>query len=168
MEVVEGARTRQPTAFGHLKEAKRNANLEVGDICLLNYDNKIRGTYRLCCVLTTRISAGGLVRTGKVGYKDRRRVAGKNYKPGSLTEIEVGVQHLVLLVPSNEAELLKEPAVDETAPENHNLEPKDGQDTTDYAPEVPAEESDLEDDTTNVLRRRSQRLNNKTKKVKRS
>ena len=164
MEVVEGARTRQPTAFGHLKEAKRNANLEVGDICLLNYDNKIRGTYRLCCVLTTRISAGGLVRTGKVGYKDRRRVAGKNYKPGSLTEIEVGVQHLVLLVPANEAELMKESAMDEPAPENHDLEPKDGED---YAPEVPAEEGDLEDDTTNVPRRRSQRFNNKTKKVMR-
>ena len=27
--------------YGHLKEAKRHANLEVGDVCLLNYDNKV-------------------------------------------------------------------------------------------------------------------------------
>ena len=33
--------------YGHLKEAKRHANLEVGDVCLLNYDNKVCGTYRL-------------------------------------------------------------------------------------------------------------------------
>ena len=34
--------------YGHLTEAKRHAGLEVGDVCLLNHDNKVRGTYRLC------------------------------------------------------------------------------------------------------------------------
>ena len=62
-------------------------------------------------MLTTKIFAGGLVRTVKVGYKDRRGLAGKNYNPGPLTEIEVGVERLVLLVPANEAERLREPAM---------------------------------------------------------
>ena len=108
------------------------------------------------------------MRTVKVGYKDRRSLAGRNYNPGPLTEIDVGVQRLVLLVPANKVELLRQPAMNEPMPENHDLEPKDGDNTADYAPEVLAEEGDLEDNTANVPRKRSQRLNNKTKKVKRS
>ena len=98
--------------------AKRHANLEVGDVCLLNYDNKVCGTYRLCCVLTTKISAGGLVRTVKVGYTERLSLAGKKYNPGPLTDIEVGVQQLVLRVPTNEVELIREPAMNEPTSAN--------------------------------------------------
>ena len=75
-----------------LRKDQRHANLEVGDVCLLNHDNKVCGTYKLCRVLTTKNSAGSLVRTVKVGYKERSSLTDKEYDPGPLTEIEVCVQ----------------------------------------------------------------------------
>ena len=46
---------------------------------------------------------------------ERRSLAGKKYKPEPLTEIEVGVQRLVLLVPTNEVERLRPVALEEPA-----------------------------------------------------
>ena len=84
-------------------------------MCLLNHDNKVRGTYRLCHVLSTLISTGGLARKVKVGY--RERWADKKYKP--LTEIKIDVQRMALLVRINKMELLGEVAADETG--GHDL-----------------------------------------------
>ena len=80
--------------YGHL--TKRHTGLKVGDVCLFNHDNKVCGTYRLCRVLSTTISTGGLARKVKVGYRERG--AGEKYKP--LIEVEIDVQRLVLLVPT--------------------------------------------------------------------
>ena len=91
--------------YSHLKEANRHANLKVGD-------NKVCGTYRLCQMLSTKC---GLVRKAKVGYKER--LAGKKYKSKPLTEIEIDVQRLVLLVPTNEVERLREPDEKESVKE---------------------------------------------------
>ena len=74
----------------------------------------------------------------------------------------------MLLVPTNEVELLREPAVNEPTSANHDLELKDGEDTAGCALEMLAEEADLKDDTTNMPRRRSQRLKTRTKEVKSS
>ena len=46
---------------------------------------------------------------------ERRSLAGKKYKPEPLTEIEVGIQRLVLLVPTNEVERLRPVALEEPA-----------------------------------------------------
>ena len=48
--------------YGHLMEAKKQTGLEVGDVCLLNHENKGCGTYRLCSALSTTTSTGSLGR----------------------------------------------------------------------------------------------------------
>ena len=40
--------------YGHLMEAKRLASFEARDVCILNYDKRVCGTYRLCRVLSTK------------------------------------------------------------------------------------------------------------------
>jgi hypothetical protein len=86
------------------KDAKRNTNLRTGDVCLLMYDNKIKNTYRLCRIAEVFESEDGLVRTVRVGYRERRAGAAHVYKSTALTEMEVAVQRLVLLVPEEELE----------------------------------------------------------------
>ena len=106
--------------YSHLTEAKRLDSFEVGDVCLLNYDNKVCGTYRLCRVLSTKTTTGRLTRKIKVGYKERR--AGRKYEHRPLTEVEIDMQRLALLVPTNKMEQLREP--DELLKDNatgHNL-----------------------------------------------
>ena len=91
--------------YGHLMEAKRLASFEARDVCILNYDNRVCGTYRLCRVLSTKVPTDGRTKKIKVGYRECR--AGEKYKPRPLTEIEVNIQQLALLVPANRKELLK-------------------------------------------------------------
>ena len=99
--------------YGHLLEAQRLASFEAGDICFLNYDNRVCVTYRLCRVLSTEVPTDGRMKRIKIGYRECR--VGEKYKPGPLMEIKVNVQQLALLVPANKKELLrrrveKEPA----------------------------------------------------------
>ena len=84
-------------------------------MCILNYDNKVCGTYGLCRVLSTEVPIGGRARKVKVGYKECR--AGEKYKSKPLTEIKIDVQRLVLLVPANKMELLRGPAEKESGRE---------------------------------------------------
>ena len=89
-----------------MTEAKRLASFEVGYVCLLNYDNKLCRTYRLCLVLSTKTTTGSLSRKIKVGYKERR--AGRKYEPRPLTEVKINIQRLALLVPTNKMEQLRD------------------------------------------------------------
>ena len=91
--------------YGHLMEAQRLASFEAGDICFLNYDNRVCRAYRLCRVLSTEDPTDGRRKRIKIGYRECR--VGEKYKPGPLTETEVGVQQLALLVPTNKKELLR-------------------------------------------------------------
>ena len=61
----QGFASLQP--YNHLKKARRHPNIEVGDVCLLHYDN---WTYRPCQVLKNEISMSGQTRTVKVGYEE--------------------------------------------------------------------------------------------------
>ena len=88
--------------YPELKHAKRHQNLKVGDVCLLFYDNKVKGTYRLCVVLETTTSEGGIVRTVKVGFRPRRHCGPGPYKGVRLYEMDVAVQRLEMLVPKND------------------------------------------------------------------
>ena len=88
----------------HLMEAQRLASFEARDICILNYNNRVWGTYRLCRVLSNEVPTDGRTKKIKVGYKECR--AGEKYKPRPLTEIKVNVEQLALLVPANRKELL--------------------------------------------------------------
>jgi hypothetical protein len=86
------------------KEAKRHVNLKVGDICLVLYENKVKGTYRLCRILDVTKSEGGVVRTVLIGFRARRAPSGHRLSYAALDQLEVAVQRLVLLVPSEEIE----------------------------------------------------------------
>ena len=85
-----------------IKDAKRHKNLQVGDVCLLQYDRKIKHTYRLCIMLETFPSKGNIVCTVKVGFRPRRQCRTTSYKPVQLDELVVGVPRLVLIVPQEE------------------------------------------------------------------
>ena len=86
-----------------LKHAKRHQNLRIGDVCLLYYDNKVKGTYRLCVVLEVTTSREDIVRTVKVGFRPRRHCGPGPYKSLHLYEMDFAVQRLVLLVPREDA-----------------------------------------------------------------
>ena len=89
------------------KHAKRHQNLQVGDVCLVYYDNKVKGTYRLCIVVEIVTSRDDIVRTVKVGFRPRRHCGAGDYVSTPLFELEVAVQRLVLLVKSDETEYAK-------------------------------------------------------------
>ena len=89
--------------YPELKHAKRHKNLQVGDVCLIYYDNKVKGTYRLCIVLEVIESRDNIVRTVKVGFRPRRHCGPGRYKPVPLDNMTVAVQRLVLLVESEES-----------------------------------------------------------------
>ena len=76
-------------------------------MCLLNHDNKLCGTYRLCRVLSANTTTGNLPNRIKVGYEERR--VGRKFKSGPLTEIVVSTQQLALLVATDLMELPGEP-----------------------------------------------------------
>ena len=85
-------------AYPNYKAAKRHKNLQVGDVCLLKYDGKIRGTFRLCQVIEVWKDDQGLVRTVQVGYRPRRKEESLPYKAVKLEVLKVGVQRLVLIL----------------------------------------------------------------------
>ena len=98
--------------FSRLKHGKRHKNLEVDDICLVQYDNAMACTYRMCRVLEVIVSQhDDCVRTVVVGLqqKDKRRrgVSGGRRASRPLVRLEVAVQRLVLLLPREEQEALK-------------------------------------------------------------
>ena len=94
--------------YPELKHAKRHLNLKVGDVCLVYYENKVKGTYRLCIVLETTVSRDGIVRTVRVGFRPRRACGPGAYRSVPLDEMEVAIQRLVLLVAKEEASEEKE------------------------------------------------------------
>ena len=91
------------TVFDHLlpypRWNKANVNLDVGDICLLKFNNKMdAGDYRLCRVSKVYPDAQGLVRTVDIQYRVRDpREKSLPYKSKSLLTTKVPVQRLVLL-----------------------------------------------------------------------
>ena len=85
------------------KDAKRHRDMQVGDICNLFYDNKVKGTYRLCQVVKLYPSDDGLVRRVDVGFRPRRSCGSGAYKSVPLDIMNVTVQRLVLIVPVEEA-----------------------------------------------------------------
>ena len=84
------------------QEAQRHKNLEPGDICLMLYESKVVGNYRLCRIIKAEPSDDGCVRTVTVGYLPRKEVRRAVYHPVPLEQKEVAVQRLVLIVPKEE------------------------------------------------------------------
>ena len=80
------------------KKTKRHENLQVNDICLIKYENKVASTYRLCRFCKLLPSADGLVRLVEV------RLGKKKHSKRNLPSecLVTAVQRLVLLVPADE------------------------------------------------------------------
>ena len=83
--------------------AKEHRNLCIGDIVLLKYDSKVsKGRYRLARVTQVHPDSVGRVRTVTVGMRPRQaKEKPLPYKP-KITEFEVGVQRLVVILPIEE------------------------------------------------------------------
>ena len=86
--------------YNRLKDEKRHKNLREGDVCLLQYENKVKNTYRLCRVKEVKVSEDGLVRTVTIVYRAKRKGKVLPYVSVPLTTMDVAIQRLVLLVPS--------------------------------------------------------------------
>ena len=89
--------------YNKIKDGKRHTNLQEGDVCLLQYENKVKNTYRLCRVIAVKKSEDGLVRTVTVAYKARRTGKLLPHVSSPLTTMDVAIQRLVLLVPKEKA-----------------------------------------------------------------
>ena len=75
----------------------------MGDAYILNHDNSVCGTYRLCRVLATQDLTGDRENKVKVSYRECRGVTAHGHVPP--TTIEVELQKLALLVPAAEMKL---------------------------------------------------------------
>ena len=84
------------------EEARRHRNLQPGDVCMMLYESKVVGSYRLCRVIKAEPSEDKCVCTVTVGYLLRKNVKQIVYHPVPLEEKEVAIQRLVLLVPVEE------------------------------------------------------------------
>ena len=93
--------------LAEIKHAKRHQNLQIGDVCLVYYDNKVKGTYMLCIVVEVVNACDGSERTVKVGFRPRRHCDAGDYVSTPLFELEVAVQRLVLLMKSDETKFAK-------------------------------------------------------------
>ena len=98
--------------YNKLKDERRHKNLREGDVCLLQCENKVMNTYRLCRIKEVKVSEDGLVRTVTIGYRAKRKGKMLPYVSAPLTTMDVAIQRLVLLVPSEkvtgEAEEVKD------------------------------------------------------------
>ena len=111
--------------------AKRHVDLKVGDVCLLKYEGKVRGTFQLCRVEETFEDVHKVVRTVKVKLGSRN--VSKSGKPKMAVMI-VGIQRLVLIqavedLPKDTADLSK---------------------VSEYTADLPEDTADLPKDTANI------------------
>merc|ERR1711888_73542 len=84
------------------EQARRHRNLQPGDVCMLLYETKVIGNYRLCRVTAAEPSEDECVRTVTVGYLPRKNLKQTVYHPAPLDTKEVAIQRLVLIVPVEE------------------------------------------------------------------
>ena len=85
--------------YQRYKDSKRHRDLQVDDVCLLKYDGKVRGTYRLCRVVKLFPDEHDVVRTVEVELRPRRKQEPSlPYQPRPMDKMQVGVQRLVLIV----------------------------------------------------------------------
>ena len=89
--------------FQKWKDSQRHKNLQVGDVCLIKYDSKVKGTYCLCHVREVCPDADGVVCTVSVQLRPRDRCEPSlPYKPMMPMITETGVQRLVMICPKEE------------------------------------------------------------------
>ena len=96
--------------YNKLKDQCRHKNFREGDICLLQYENKVKNTYRLCRVTKVKESKDGLMRTVKIKYRAKRKSKLLPNVSVLLTSMDVAIQRLVFVVPSEAGEVMEDEA----------------------------------------------------------
>ena len=87
------------------KDVKRHINLQVGDICILKYSNKIEDKFRYCKVIETHPDQEGNVRNVTISLRKRdSREKLLPYKFKTPMKMKVGIQRLVLICPVEDIE----------------------------------------------------------------
>ena len=88
------------------KWKKVQRNFQVGDVCALRYENKMKpkkADYRLCRVSKVEVDDKGLVRTVWVHMRKKdARTRGLPYDGANLVEQKTGIQRLVLICSADE------------------------------------------------------------------
>ena len=77
--------------YNKLKEERRTKNLKEDDVCVFQYENKVKSM--LCCVKEVEETVDGLGRTATIDYKVRCRDSFTRATP------DVAIQKLMVLVP---------------------------------------------------------------------
>ena len=89
--------------FQRFRDARRQDNLQVGDVCLLKYDSKVKANYRLCRISEVLPDVHNVVRTVRVKLPARdTRDKLLPYKSKAPVILETGVQRLCLICPKED------------------------------------------------------------------
>ena len=96
-----------PTLLWQPRWHQKLRNLKVGDICLLQDPNAIRGEWRLCIVTEVFPDSNGIVRNVEVKVAPRYKGRGQ-YQSQVLYQLKRHVSNLIVIVPVEETNKDKE------------------------------------------------------------
>ena len=92
-----------PTLLWQQKWHQKQRSLKVGDICLLQDPNALRGEWRLCIVTEVFPDRNGVVRNVEVKVAPRFKGSGQ-YKSQVLYKLKRHVSNLIVIVPAEEVD----------------------------------------------------------------
>ena len=96
-----------PTLLWQQKWHQKQRSLKIGDICLLQDPNAIRGEWRLCIVTEVYPDSNGIVRNVEVKVAPRFKGRGQ-YQSQVLYKLKRHVSNLIVIVPVEETNKDKE------------------------------------------------------------
>ena len=86
-----------PSLVPSYKWHHQHRNVQVGDICLIKYENEIRAHYKLGRVIGVKVSADGLVRMVTLTYRNPNEKQNR--------EVDRPIQGIAVIVPIEEQEI---------------------------------------------------------------
>ena len=92
-----------PSLLVRQKWHHRRRNLKVGDICLLQDSNQVRGIFRLCRVSSVYPDGSGVVRNVEV-LAASKQDGSRSYHPQGLSRLRRHVNNLIVIKPIDEEE----------------------------------------------------------------
>ena len=87
-----------PTLLVRKKWHHRQRNLQVGDVCLLQDSNQVRGEFRMCRVSRVFPDPKGIVRNVEV-LAAHKQDGSRSYHPQGLSRLRRHVNNLIVIVP---------------------------------------------------------------------
>ena len=87
-----------PTLLVRKKWHQRQRNMKVGDVCLLQDSNQVRGEFRMCRVSRVFPDPKGIVRNVEV-LAAHKKDGARSYHPQGLSRLRRHVNNLIVIVP---------------------------------------------------------------------